>query len=104
MAESIEGRRPKRRCVSTKSAMPSAIHYVGYVEEDETPEMIMKKFEELEKVLLKGSGWLHTGPAATQPANMPMHHLHTYPRLLWLFAGGGGRRQQQGGARCQGDG
>ncbi len=30
--------------------MPSAIHYVGYVEEDETPEMIMKKFEELEKV------------------------------------------------------
>lgn len=30
--------------------MPSAVHYVGYVEEDETPEMIMKKFEELEKV------------------------------------------------------
>ena len=30
--------------------MPSAIHYIGYVEEDETPEMIMKKFEELEKV------------------------------------------------------
>ena len=31
--------------------MPSAVHYVGYVEEDETPEMIMKKFEELEKVV-----------------------------------------------------
>jgi hypothetical protein len=30
--------------------MPSAVHYVGYVEDDETPEMIMKKFEELEKV------------------------------------------------------
>jgi hypothetical protein len=30
--------------------MPSAVHYVGYVEEDETPEMIMKKFEELERV------------------------------------------------------
>lgn len=33
-----------------KSAAPSAVHYVGYVEDDETPEMIMKKFEELEKV------------------------------------------------------
>ena len=31
--------------------MPSAVHYVGYVEEDETPEMIMKKFEELDKVV-----------------------------------------------------
>ena len=50
MADVIKGRRPKRRCVSTKAAVPSAIHYVGYVEEDETPEMIMKKFEELEKV------------------------------------------------------
>ena len=26
------------------------MHYLGYVEEDETPEAIMKKFEELEKV------------------------------------------------------
>lgn len=51
MTGSGEGRRPKRRCASSKSAMPSAIHYVGYVEEDETPEMIMKKFEEMEKVL-----------------------------------------------------
>jgi hypothetical protein len=46
------GCRPKRRCTkaSQSSHMPSAIHYVGYVEDDETPEMIMKKFEELEKV------------------------------------------------------
>ncbi len=50
MADEEGGRRPRRRCASTKAAMPSAIHYVGYVEEDETPEMIMKKFEELEKV------------------------------------------------------
>ncbi len=45
-----EGRRPKRRCVAVKEHVPSAIHYVGYVEDDETPEMIMKKFEELERI------------------------------------------------------
>jgi hypothetical protein len=50
MADDGGKRRPRRRCVASKSSMPSAIHYVGYVEEDETPEMIMKKFEELEKV------------------------------------------------------
>lgn len=43
-------RRPKRRCVTTKSLVPSAVHYVGYVEDDETPEMIMRKFEELERI------------------------------------------------------
>eukprot|EP00884_Botryococcus_braunii_P022634 jgi/Botrbrau1/9054/Bobra.0376s0028.1 len=50
--EGSDGRRPKRRCTKTAqpSHMPSAVHYVGYVEDDETPEMIMKKFEELEKV------------------------------------------------------
>jgi len=32
--------------------MPSAVHYVGYVEDEETPEMIMKKFEALEAVRL----------------------------------------------------
>jgi hypothetical protein len=30
--------------------MPSAVHYVGYVEDDETPEMIMAKFQELERI------------------------------------------------------
>lgn len=47
--------RPKRRCSSRSkaSAAPSAVHYVGYVEEDETPEAIMKKFEELDKVMAK---------------------------------------------------
>ena len=50
MADEVGKRRPRRRCVANKSSIPSAIHYVGYVEEDETPEMIMKKFEEMEKV------------------------------------------------------
>lgn len=50
MAEAEEGRRPRRGCVQRRTAMPSAVHYVGYVEDDETPEMIMKKFEELERV------------------------------------------------------
>jgi len=33
--------------------VPSAVHYVGYVEEDETPEMIMAKFAELEEIQRK---------------------------------------------------
>ena len=51
MAES----RSKRRCVLRKTVVPDAVHYVGYVEEEETPEMIMKKFEELEKIMAKNS-------------------------------------------------
>ena len=35
--------------------MPSAAHYVGYVEDEETPEMIMKKFEELERIMALGA-------------------------------------------------
>ena len=53
MAEAPPGRRPARRCAAGHRAgrtLPSAVHYLGYVEEDETPEMIMKKFEELDKV------------------------------------------------------
>ena len=52
MDEGTAASRPKRRCSSrTKAAAaPSAVHYVGYVEEDETPEAIMKKFEELDRV------------------------------------------------------
>mmetsp|Transcript_6269 Transcript_6269/g.15494 ORF Transcript_6269/g.15494 Transcript_6269/m.15494 type:complete len:474 (+) Transcript_6269:82-1503(+) len=46
-------RRPRRRAAA-RSKMgrraPSAVHYVGYVEDEETPEMIMKKFEALERV------------------------------------------------------
>ena len=51
-----EGKRPRRHCASRRTAAPSAVHYVGYVEDDETPEMIMKKFEELEKVYFTPKG------------------------------------------------
>lgn len=53
MEDGSAASRPKRRCSSRskQSAAPSAVHYVGYVEEDETPEAIMKKFEELDKVI-----------------------------------------------------
>lgn len=45
------GRRPKRSCARrTFGAGPSEAMYVGYVEDNETPEMIMKKFEALDKV------------------------------------------------------
>ena len=48
------GRAKRRSARSKQAAAPSAVHYVGYVEEDETPEAIMKKFEELEKVWSPG--------------------------------------------------
>ena len=48
------GRRPKRSCARQTFAGPSEAMYVGYVEDNETPEMIMKKFEALDKVKKKG--------------------------------------------------
>ena len=48
-----EARRPKRQCARAAravTALPSVAHYVGYVEDNETPEQIMKKFETMEKV------------------------------------------------------
>lgn len=49
---SKEERRPRRRTNSRygTTTVPSAVHYVGYVEDDETPEMIMSKFQELEEI------------------------------------------------------
>ena len=41
--------RSKRAC-TVRAQGPSSTHYVGYVEDDETPEAIMKKFEALERV------------------------------------------------------
>jgi len=49
--------RPKRKAseslrsrTSRGRSAPSSVHYVGYVQDDETPEMIMKKFEEMERI------------------------------------------------------
>lgn len=42
--------RPKRRSALRRTNVPDATHYVGYVEDEETPEMIMKKFEEMERI------------------------------------------------------
>ena len=66
MAEADEGARAKRRCVTRKNAVPSAVHYVGYVEDEETPDMIMKKFEELERVMhgAKASFAAAVGPSS----------------------------------------
>ncbi|KAK3277794.1 hypothetical protein CYMTET_14222 [Cymbomonas tetramitiformis] len=53
MADS-EDARPSRRRAAKKSARsgaaPSAVHYLGYVEDEESVEMIMKKFEALERI------------------------------------------------------
>lgn len=48
------GRRPKRRCARRATANETL--YVGYVEDNETPEMIMKKFEALDKVRVMCGG------------------------------------------------
>lgn len=61
--------RPKRRTVLRKSALPDATHYVGYVEDDETPEMIMRKFEEMERIKAAAVGNRRTNfstPATSQ--------------------------------------
>ena len=48
-----------------RSACPdvsrSSTHYVGYVEDDETPEAIMKKFEALERVQTAVAGAAEAG-------------------------------------------
>ena len=40
----------RRRCARKAGPAPSAMHYVGYVEDDETPESIARKFQELERI------------------------------------------------------
>jgi N6-adenosine-specific RNA methylase IME4 len=51
-------RRSSRRKTTSRygtTTVPSAVHYVGYVEDDETPEMIMSKFQELEEIQRQAS-------------------------------------------------
>lgn len=59
--------RSRRRCVLRKTAVPDATHYVGYVEDDETPEMIMRKFEEMERI--KAANKRSGQPVAGQQAD-----------------------------------
>eukprot|EP01025_Chloroclados_australasicus_P033872 TRINITY_DN3464_c1_g1_i2.p1 TRINITY_DN3464_c1_g1~~TRINITY_DN3464_c1_g1_i2.p1 ORF type:complete len:409 (-),score=31.85 TRINITY_DN3464_c1_g1_i2:303-1472(-) len=44
------GQPRKQRRTRRQYVQPSAAHYLGYVEDDETPEMIMRKFQELDKI------------------------------------------------------
>ncbi|CAL5228471.1 g11612 [Coccomyxa viridis] len=94
MADQEDGRRLRRRRAGNNAAMPSAVHYVGYVEEDETPEMIMKKFEELEKVMAHSEGPANAaGPAPqeqTAQPDAPGEQLHkgaglTEAQLMEVF-------------------
>jgi hypothetical protein len=53
----MDDRRNKRRCPQRRpEQLPSAVHYVGYVEDDETPESIARKFEELERIQAAARG------------------------------------------------
>lgn len=61
--------RPKRRTVLRKTAVPDATHYVGYVEDDETPEMIMKKFEAMEQIKAAAASDKRTNDAPSRAAS-----------------------------------
>jgi hypothetical protein len=61
--------RPKRRSVLRKNAVPDATHYVGYVEDEETPEMIMRKFEEMERIKASSGKRSSSVPADEQPGS-----------------------------------
>lgn len=65
----MEGqRRSSRRIVRNRYRLPSSAHYVGYVEDNETPDMIMRKFDELDKVI--------TGDMASQTEGTPSTQLN----------------------------
>lgn len=63
--------RSRRRCVQRRTAVPDATHYVGYVEDEETPEMIMKKFEEMERIKAASKRSSSSVAAADQTAAGP---------------------------------
>ena len=42
--------RPKRQCARS-SARPKSTHYIGYVDDEETPEAIEAKFAAMEQVM-----------------------------------------------------
>lgn len=68
MAASENASRPGRSCKRAKrpaanAQLPSASHYLGYVEENETPEMIMRKFAELDALRARAVS------SSTQPSN-----------------------------------
>ncbi len=50
MAADVSRASKRRKCARKAGPAPSAVHYVGYVEDDETPESIARKFEELERI------------------------------------------------------
>lgn len=65
----MEGRTSKRRCPQRRNdQMPSAVHYVGYVEDDETTESIARKFEELERIQAAARGAAPQGADAASLA------------------------------------
>jgi hypothetical protein len=51
----VEEGRTRRRNQSSRK-QPSAAHYVGYVDDEESVESILKKFEELEKIQAQVKG------------------------------------------------
>jgi hypothetical protein len=80
--------RSKRAC-TVRAQGPSSTHYVGYVEDDETPEAIMKKFEALERVqqrLAAGRGVEAAGAdGAAAGAEEAGQEVLTEEQLLEVF-------------------
>jgi N6-adenosine-specific RNA methylase IME4 len=101
--ELASSRRASRRKTNSKYGanfqssqhVPSAVHYVGYVEEDETPEMIMAKFQELEEIQRKASAERErvaeagdkdeSGAAGDEVVNPSQENQLTDEQLLQVF-------------------
>ena len=70
--DDLAGRRAtkrQRQCARKIGTAPSAVYYVGYVEDDETPASIARKFEELERIQAasRASAGAEAAPAQQGP-------------------------------------
>ena len=54
---------------------PSAVHYVGYVEDDETPASITRKFEELDRIQAESRAAARVASAVKQISTEPSRHV-----------------------------
>ncbi|KAG1170992.1 hypothetical protein G6F70_003730 [Rhizopus microsporus] len=67
--------RPKRKRRQTPKTKVSAAHYVGYVEDGESVEAIMKKFEELERIEKEFSAMKVDNPSEDEQKNLTEEQL-----------------------------
>ncbi|KAI8086472.1 uncharacterized protein BX664DRAFT_335884 [Halteromyces radiatus] len=73
--------RPRRKRKQNNTTVASNVHYVGYVEDEESVEAIMKKFEELDRIQREFSSMAVANPGTPEPTgthvdtpNTPQDH------------------------------